>query len=188
LYLATASLGLCIMRNGPAVLTSLALFTVGVLACGSGDAAATKETIASGSSQGTSARVQPCKLLTDAQVRTVVPDLQGSFVAASGESLTKGVESYQCSYVNPAAQGLLVILTVAADDEHVKQIRGAVGSYADAEKLDIGDAAWLFVRDENLNVTVHKQRTVIELKLNTDRAKQQSKALTELARAVAAKL
>jgi hypothetical protein len=175
------------MRKRPTVFASIAIFVLGALACGSGNAAGTREAGAIGTSQGTSPRIEPCKLLTDEQVRTVVPDLKGSFVAASGESLTKGVESYQCSYVNPAAQGLLVILTVAADDQRFQQIRGSASRYADAQKLDIGDAAWLYFKD-GLNVTVHKKRTVIDLTLNTEGAKQQSKALTELARAVAAKV
>jgi hypothetical protein len=147
-----------------------------------------KEAGVTGSSQGTPARIEPCKLLTDEQVRTVVPDLTGSFVAASGEPLAKGVESYQCSYVNAAAKGLLVILTVAADDERFRQIRDSAGRSADAQRLDIGDAAWLYFKDGHLNVTVHKKRTAIDLTLDTDGAKQQSKALTELARVVAVKV
>jgi hypothetical protein len=79
-----------------------------------------------------------------------------------------------------------VILTVAVDDQRFQQIRGSASRFADAQRLDIGDAAWLYVSDGHLNVTVHKKRTVIDLTLDTEGAKQQSKPLIELARAVAA--
>jgi hypothetical protein len=163
-------------------LTVLALMT---LACGSQNASGARDTVPS---PGTSQRIEPCKLLTNEQVRAVVPDLKGSIVAAAGESLMEGVESYQCSYVNEAARGLVVILTVAIDDDRFRKIKGSSSRYEDAQQLDIGDAAWVYVKDGNLNVTVHKKRTVIDLTLNTQGAPQQSTALTGLARAVAAKV
>jgi hypothetical protein len=164
------------------------MLAVAVLACGSPHAAGTTDTSARPAAHGQSAPIEPCKLLTDDQVRTVVPDLKGSFVAANGESLTKGIESYQCSYVNERAQGLMVILTIAVDDDHFKQIKGSSSSHADAQKVDVGDVGWLSAKDGGLNVTVHKKRTVIDLTLNTQDAPQKSKGLTELARAVAAKV
>lgn len=169
------------------MILSVVIATSSALACGSGDAGVAKATGTS-SAQGKPGRIEPCKLLTDEQVRTVVPDLKGSFVASAGESLMKDVDAYQCSYVNATGAGLLVVLNVAANDASFAAIRGSSDRYADAQKLDLGDAAWVFAKDDDLNVTVHKGRTVIELTLNNAQATQQTKALTDLARAVTAKI
>lgn len=103
-------------------------------------------------------------------------------VMSAGESLMKGVDAYQCSYVNPQAEGLIVILNVAADAASFDQIKA--GS-SHAQKVDIGDAAWVYPKNQGLYVTVHKGRTVIDLHLTTQGAEQKSKALIELARTVA---
>ena len=53
-----------------------------------------------GAAQSRTPRIVPCKLLTDAQVKSVVPDLADSMTVSNGESLMKTVETYQCSHVN----------------------------------------------------------------------------------------
>ncbi len=137
---------------------------------------------------GASHGMDPCKLLTESQVRTVVPDLAGSMVTSHGESLLKNVEVYQCSHVNTNAEGLHVIVSIAEDDASFSRLEGDESRYESATKLDIGDAAWLYPKEDGLGVTVHKGRTVIDLHLNTKDATQKAAPLTELARAVTAKV
>ena len=159
-------------------------------ACGSEEAGAVREV---GSEQaagsGRKPRIEVCKLLSDAQVRSVVPDLADTRVASNGESLMKTVESYQCSHVNTSAEGLIVEVHFAADDQSFRQITGGGPDRFETEKkLDIGDASWIYPKDNRMIVTVHQGRTLVELLLNTKDAAQKGQALTELARAVAAKV
>ena len=138
---------------------------------------------------GRKPRIEVCKLLSDAQVRGVVPDLADSMVASNGESLMKTVESYQCSHVNASAEGLIVEVHFAADDKSFRQITGGGADRFETEKkLDIGDASWIYLKDGRMIVTVHQGRTLVELLLNTKDAAQKGQALTELARTVAAKV
>ncbi|HKA91359.1 MAG TPA: hypothetical protein VKE22_27040 [Haliangiales bacterium] len=46
----------------------------------------------------------------------------------------------------------------------------------------------MYAKDGGIYVTVHKGRSVIDLNLNTKDAAQKTQALTDLARAVAAKV
>jgi hypothetical protein len=159
-------------------------------ACASEEASAVREV---GSEQaagsGRKPRIEVCKLLSDVQVRNVVPDLAGSMVVSSGESLMKTVESYQCSHVNTSAEGLIVEVHFAADDKSFKLITGGGPDRFETEKkLDIGDASWIYTKDTGMIVTVHQGRTLVELLLNTKDAAQKGQALTELARTVAAKV
>lgn len=171
------------------VLLALTLFTSAMLmgGCGSKDA----QSGASDSNADTSAdsgQLDPCKLLSDEQVRVVVPKLTGSMVTHSGGSLIQGVDAYQCAYVDAEANGLNVILNIAADEALFAEIKGSSSRYENADKVDIGDEAWVYPRDQGLNVTVHKGFTVIDLELSGPDATQKSKELVELARAVTAKV
>jgi hypothetical protein len=157
--------------------------------CASEEASAVRAVgISQASGSGRKPRIEVCKLLSDEQVRGVVPDLAGSMVVSSGESLIKTVESYQCSHVNASAQGLIVEVHFAADAASFKQMAGGSNRFETAKKLDIGDASWMYPKDNGLTVTVHQGRTLVELHLNTKDSAQKGQALTELARTVAAKL
>ena len=134
------------------------------------------------------AALDPCQLLSDQQVRVVVPKLAGSMVTHAGPSLIKGVDAYECAYVDEQANGLNLILNVAADEARFAEIKASSGPYEKAQKLEIGDAAWIYPRNDSLNVTVHKHFTIIDLQLSGPDAGQKSKELIELARVVAGKV
>lgn len=130
-------------------------------ACTSEEASAVREV---GSEQapgsGRKPRIEVCKLLSDEQVRGVVPDLAGSMVMSNGESLMKTVESYQCSHVNTSAEGLIVEVHFAADDKSFKLITGGGDRFETEKKLDIGDASWIYQKNNGMTVTVHQGRTL----------------------------
>lgn len=165
----------------------IAAFALGLAACGASNGAAEKTTGAA-EPQSASGRIRPCALLTDAEVKTVVPDLTGSMVTANGESLMKSVESYQCSYVNSEARGLLVIIHIAVDAATFDQIKGSATQHEKLQRLNLGDASWLYPQDGGLSITVHKGRAVIDLNLTTPDAAKQGPALTALARTVVTKV
>jgi hypothetical protein len=162
----------------------LCAFTLSLAACGSKNS----EVADAGDTSGDADKLDPCTLLSEQQVRGVVPDLETSFVAHAGASLIEGVDAYQCSYIDKSAAGLTVILNVAADDARFEKIKMSPDFYSDGEKVDIGDAAWVHGKEGHRKVTVYKGHTVIDLELSTPDAQQKSSELTELARAVAAKV
>jgi hypothetical protein len=129
--------------------------------------------------------LDPCKLLSDEQVRVVVPKLAGGMVTHAGASLIKGVDAYECAYVDEQANGLNVILNIATDEARFAEIKGSPSRYEKAQKVGIGDEAWIYPRDNSLNVTAYKHFTVIDLQLSGPDATQKSKELIELARTVA---
>ena len=128
--------------------------------------------------------LQPCKLLTAAQVATVLPNHDGGMVTHSGGSLIKGVDAYQCSYSNTAADLLTVVLNVAENDERFSRIRPSPSSHKNDRHVDIGDGAWIYGEGDHIKVEVLKGRTVIDLDLMVPGAKSKSNALVELARTV----
>ena len=171
------------ISGGSIAVLCLLAFPLLLGACGSKSPdAATSQESADGSG-----KLDPCTLLTEAQVRAIVPDLEGSFVAHAGASLLEGVEAYQCSYANKSAQGLTVILNVAADVPRFEQIKRSSDFYSAGKPLEIGDAAWVYGEHSN-KVTVYKHLTVIDLNLDTADAAQRTESLIELARQVAAKV
>ena len=133
-------------------------------------------------------KIEPCKLFTDAQVRSVLPDMKGSYQAAAGPSLIKGVDSYQCSYLDAAANTFIVMVHVAADDASFEKIRDSSSRYSDWQKVDIGDAAWMYSKGNKLELSVYKGRASIELQLDDPAAAKKMKQLSDLARALVAKI
>jgi len=132
--------------------------------------------------------IKPCELLTPVQVSTVLPKSDKGFVAANGESLIQGVKSYQCSYVNPEAHLLTVVVTVAADEASFVKIAPSESRHEDHRKIAVGDAGWVFGDPNELKLEVIKGRTLIDLHLMAPGAQQQADQLVELARAVAKKV
>lgn len=131
--------------------------------------------------------IKPCELLTPAQVATVLPESK-PYVAANGESLLKGVKSYQCSYSDPAINLLTVIVTVAADDAAFEKIAPSKSRHEDHRPVAIGDRGWVFGEEDDLKVAAVKGRTLIDLELMAPGAGRKADALVELARAVAKKI
>ena len=132
--------------------------------------------------------IKPCELLTPAQVSTVLPKSDKGFVAANGESLIQGVKSYQCSYVNPEAHLLTVVVTVAADDASFVKIAPSTSRHEDHRKIAVADSGWVFGEPNDLKVEVIKGRTLVDLHLMAPGAQQKADQLVELARAVAKKV
>ena len=142
---------------------------------------------ARGTSRAASGSLEPCKLLTDAQVRTVLPDLADSSDMSTGNSLVKTIQSYQCSHVSTNGAGLLiVIVNIASTQDSFESLKGSSEPPDGARKVDIGDAAWVFPDEAKLEVVVLKGRAVIHL--DTKDATQKSRELVELARIVAGKV
>jgi len=65
-----------------------------------------------------SSKIFPCKLLTSEQVNTVLPDNDEGYLAHSGGSLIKDVDSYQCSYSNEDWEIFNVTITVAPNEKN----------------------------------------------------------------------
>jgi hypothetical protein len=169
-----------------ASLAALALLTV---ACGSNDVGAQRTAHPRDASQGASQSLQPCKLLTDAQVRTVLPDLADSSDMSTGNALVKTIQSYQCSHVSTNAAGMLiVIINSATNAESFSSLKESNKPPDDAKKVDIADGGWVYPKDNGLEVLVLKGRAVIHLDLDAKDAAQKSQELVELARIVAAKV
>jgi hypothetical protein len=169
------------------------LLVVGGAACGSGEGQSTESSTGSGSSSG---KIQPCDLLTDAQVSSVLPNHDGGSVAAGGASLVKGVESYQCSYAAKRDNDmdlLLVILTVASDQKYFDEwIKPNPSSKKEAHSIfrdvTIGDSGMLYGDADEIEVEAWKRSTLISVKLDKPGAGNQADAMIALATAVAAKI
>lgn len=134
------------------------------------------------------ADLKPCELLTMAQVATVLPTSAPGWVAASGESLIPGVKSYQCSYIDPATNGLTVVVTVAENDAAFVKIAPSKSMHEDHKPVPLADRGWVFGEDDDLKVAAVKGRTLIDLELTAPGAGLKADALVELARAVAKKV
>jgi hypothetical protein len=145
---------------------------------------AATEASSSQASSASGGSIQPCKLLTAAQVATAIPNPSAGFVANAGGSLIEGVDAYQCSYTNDAANVLTVILNVAVDDARFEKIKPSPSLHSDHREIGIGDAAWLYGDENDAKVEVVKGRTIIDLELRAPGATGKSEALMELARLV----
>jgi hypothetical protein len=122
----------------------------------------------------------PCKLLTKAQVETVLPHNDGGMVVHSGGSLIAGVDAYQCSYSNDAADVFTVVLNVTVDDQHFDKIRPHFEA-DEATKVPVGAGGWLRGDPNDLKLTAVRGRTVLDLELLATDAKAKGPALVALA-------
>jgi hypothetical protein len=132
-----------------------------------------------------------CELLSKDQVETVLPGADEGYTAARGESLMKGVKSYQCSYNNDKYDLFTVIIHVASsekDFDWIKPKKNIRDSYEDAKELKIGDGGWLYGNPDDMKVEVSKGFSVIQLELSCENAKEKSDALVELAQILVKKL
>ncbi len=115
-------------------LSALTITLLAVLlasACDSSEPAAPKATakeILSGAESGEAATgMDPCALLSDAQVAEVLPGAKAGMNTHSGGSLIDGVDAYQCTWINDSADMLTVILNVARNAERFADIRPGDG-------------------------------------------------------------
>ena len=165
--------------------TLFTLAGVALLGCsGSKEGTAPAAESQKSSSTPASGKIQPCKLLTAAQVATVLPDHDDGMVALAGGSLMKGVDAYQCSYSNKDMNILTVVLNVAENEERFSWIKPSEGSHRDDRKIEIGDAGWAYGDADDLKVRVVKGLTVIDLELMAPGAQGKSAAMIELARVI----
>jgi hypothetical protein len=138
------------------------------------------------------ADIVPCELLTSEQVETVLPGHDDGFTAASGGSLMKGVDSYQCSYSDEDYNLLTVIVHVAVDKENFDWIKPKPKVIKEIHKnvkdLNIGDGGWLFGSPDDMQLKASKGFTVLELELMSPNAGEKGDALVELAKILMKKL
>ena len=175
-----------IMRTRELVFALALGATMALCACGDrASSSSSEETTASAGEEG---GVDPCKLLTKEQADKLVPESDGGSVAHAGGSLIKGVDSYQCSYINRSMKLLTVIWHDAVDDARFEEIKPDFSLIGSAQKVDVGERAWMVPRDDRVKVTAVQGRTKIEVELSAPGAKAQSDDVLAAARAVAAKL
>ncbi|MBM5812973.1 MAG: hypothetical protein FJ191_13595 [Gammaproteobacteria bacterium] len=133
-----------------------------------------------------------CRMLSTAQVASVLPDSDDGMVASDGGSLIEGVDSYQCSYtaIHGTDLGLLtVIVTVAPNDELFEKIRVTGFAFDDDDAVAVGDSAWK--KDDSADefeVVANKGRSVLRLGLMSADARSKADQMLDLARVVAGKL
>ncbi len=133
-----------------------------------------------------------CRMLTAAQVASVLHGSDGGTVTSDGGSLIEGVDSYQCSYT--AVHGtdmdlLTVIVTVAPSDELFEQIRVTGFAFDDDDAIAVGDRGWK--KDDSpdeFEVVANKGRSVLRIGLMATDARGKAGQMVALAQAVAAKL
>lgn len=137
------------------------------------------------------ADIVPCELLTSEQVETLLPEHDGGYTAASGGSLMKGVDSYQCSYSDEKYNLFTVIVHVAKtkdDFDWIKPRKSIPEIYEGAVKLSVGDGGWLYGEKDDMKVTVSKGFTVLELELMYPNAEEKSDAMVALAKILMKKI
>jgi hypothetical protein len=160
-----------------------------VLAARSADrpVAGDRPTASAASREAPSAPLDPCKLLTRAQVETVLPKHDGGTVAHAGGSLIRGVDAYQCSYMNEDVHIFTVIVNVAVDDRRFADIRPHFLSN-EATRVAVGEGGWLRGEPDDMKLTAVKGRSVLDLELLSPDAGTKRDALVALARAAIARL
>ncbi len=129
--------------------------------------------------------IQPCKILTSAQVAMVLPNHDNGMVTDSGDSIMKGVKSYGCSYVNQNANLLTVVISIAENAERFSWISPSEGSHRNDRKIEVGDHGWVYGDSNDLKAEVVQGLAVIDLKLVAPGAQAKSVEMIELARVIA---
>jgi hypothetical protein len=179
-------------RHLSSLLWSIVMLAIVGAGCGGGEG----PTTGSASAGSAGGKIQPCQLLTAAQVSSVLPNHDDGFVAADGSSLVKGVESYQCSYTARRESDLdmlIVILTVASDPKYFEEwIKPSPSAKKDAHpifrEVAIGDGGMLYGDTDEIEVEAWKRSTLISVQLDKPGAASQAEAVVALATAVAAKI
>jgi hypothetical protein len=131
--------------------------------------------------------LDPCKLLSKAQVETVLPGNDGGEIAHSGGSLIAGVDAYQCSYTSKDIHIFTVIVNVAVDDRRFDEIKPHFMS-GEATKVPVGDGGWLRGEPDDMKLTAVKGRSMLDLELLSPDAGKKGSTLVTLAQAAIAHL
>ena len=138
-----------------------------------------------------SGKIFPCKLLTPEQVNTVLPDNDSGYVAHSGGSLIRGVDSYQCTYSNDKWEMFSVYVTVAPSKKLFSKIKPDVSTlkliYKYFRKIKVGDQGWVYGNSEGMEVKFLKGYKVINLKLLSSNANKKVDELINIASIIAKK-
>ena len=132
--------------------------------------------------------VEPCELLTDEEVTTVVPAHMEGDVDHAGPSLIDGVNAYQCSWLDEQTNMLIVVVNSARDDATFAKIKPSGFLYSDDQKLDLGDGGWVHGDPDDMKVTVFKGHFLLDVELLMPDAGTKSAALVELAKAALSRL
>jgi hypothetical protein len=105
----------------------------------------------------------------------VLPGADDGYVAASGGSLVKGIDSYQCSYSDQGSNMLLVVFHSAASDQLFDDIKPKDPSWAVGEanvrRVTVGDGGWLERTDDGVKLEASRGHLVIELTLDAPDAR-----------------
>jgi hypothetical protein len=171
--------------------TILLAAACGALACGGASRESGAPAAGGSASAGSAAQagaIEPCRLTPPDVVANAVPNHDGGSVTHSGASLLKGVDAYQCSYINAATDLLTVIVNVAVDDERFEAIKKSSSFHSDHRTVPIGDAAWVWGEGDNVKVQVEKGRAILDVELMATGAAGRTDAVVEVARAAATKL
>lgn len=133
-----------------------------------------------------------CRMLTAAQVASVLPGSDGGSPSDGGGSLLEGVESRQCSYVasrDAELDLLTVIVTTARDDALFEQIEVTGFAFDDEDAVPVGDRGWK--KDDSADefeVVANKGRSVLRVNLMAPGARDKAAPMIAMAQAVAAEL
>ncbi len=176
-------------------LSALTITLLAVLlasACDSSEPAAPKATakeILSGAESGEAATgMDPCALLSDAQVAEVLPGAKAGMNTHSGGSLIDGVDAYQCTWINDSADMLTVILNVARNAERFADIRPGDAVRDNRQPVDAGAEGWMRVASDEVKVKAVQGYSVIDVELLATDAADRSAQMIGLARIVASRL
>jgi hypothetical protein len=177
-------------RAGRAAVLILLLGSATSLSCGGENAGAASEAdeTASAAAEPSGQKIEPCQMLTDDQVATVVAGATGMTVS-SGGSLLAEMDDYQCTWVNTDTHSLILIVHQAHSDSSFALVRPDPARFAEARTVSVGDGGWFRTNPQgNPEVTATKGRSLIILELDSPDKTARTEALIELARAVAARL
>lgn len=178
------------MRLMSLVRLSIALVTCACDTSSGGSSSPTDSGTGSMGSGG-AGQVDPCTLLSDAQVESVLPGHDAGMVAHAGPSLIDGVNAYQCSYANANVEVFSVVLNIAVDQAHFVKIEPDWSGLAGAtigQDVAVGDRGYLYGEADDLKLTATRGLTVIDLELLATKASDRSAPLVAAGQAVAAKV
>ena len=147
-----------------------------------------REIISTEDAGETSGGMDPCALLSSAQVVEVVPGASAGMTTHSGGSLMDGVDAYQCTWVNDTADMLTIILNVAGDARRFADIRPGDAVRDNRQPVDAGDEGWMSVTSNEVKVKVTQGYSVIDIELMATDAADRSAQMIGLARIVTSKL
>ena len=131
--------------------------------------------------------LDPCKLLSAAEVAMALPKNDGGEIEHAGGSLVKGIDAYQCSYTSPDVHIFTVVVNIAADDKLFADLKPHFFR-GEATEVPVGTAGWLRGEPDDMKLTAIKGRTRLDLELLAPDAKVKGPVLVKLGQAAMAHL